>query len=93
MLFLAFVRVTLCVEPWLETIGSSCALLATSSAVAARTNRTVKLKELKYDHRIEDAGCGQRVSFNRACWGSRDTDGQTREIQMSGSTRVNAFGV
>jgi hypothetical protein len=68
---LAFVRVTSCVESWLKT-----ALLATSSAVATPTNRTAKLKELKHDHRIEDAGLalaavrdsGQRVSFNRACW-------------------------
>lgn len=50
--------------------------LATSSAGAARTTRTAKLKELKYDHRVEDAGlalaavreCGQRVGFNRALW-------------------------
>jgi hypothetical protein len=43
-------------------------------AVASRTNRTTKLKELKHGHRIEDAGlalaavreCGQQVSFNRA---------------------------
>jgi nucleoside-triphosphatase THEP1 len=50
--------------------------LATSSAGAARTTRTAKLRELKHDHRVEDAGlalaalrqCGQRVGFNRALW-------------------------
>ena len=50
--------------------------LATSSAGAARTTRTAKLKELKHDHSVEDAGlalaavreCGQRVGFNRALW-------------------------
>jgi hypothetical protein len=50
--------------------------LATSSAGAARATRTAKLKELKHDHRVEDAGlalaavreCGQRVGFNRALW-------------------------
>jgi hypothetical protein len=31
------------------------ALLAPSSAVAIRTNRTAKLKELQHDHTIEDA--------------------------------------
>lgn len=48
--------------------------LATSSAGAARATRTAKHKELKHDHRVEDAGlalaavreCGQRVGFNRA---------------------------
>jgi hypothetical protein len=52
--------------------SAQAALLATSSAVAARTNRTAKLKELKHDHSIEDAGlalaavreCGLQVSFN-----------------------------
>jgi hypothetical protein len=50
--------------------------LATSSAGATRATRTAKLKELKHDHMVEDAGralaamreCGQRVGFNRALW-------------------------
>jgi hypothetical protein len=35
--------------------SAQAALLAPSSAVANRTNRTAKLKELQHDHRIEDA--------------------------------------
>jgi hypothetical protein len=36
--------------------SAHAALLATSSALATRTNRTAQRKELKHGHRIEDAG-------------------------------------